>query len=222
MRWHALFSRLVDNHDTVIQETSAEAVVRFNICRDVSEWRLHDISGVVAEILLGRRWWLHVLTPGVHGAPSIVGQSEEFDLGCGTGLVGQFLQQAGFTTYDGTDISPDMMEHAGSRGYRKLIALDPGQPINVADSSYDVTLCVGVFTHGHLGPEGFEELQRITRSGGLICFTVNEGIWDAGGFSQAISTKVDRGQWEILEQTKQDYMVQEKVEAWYLTVRKTG
>ncbi len=144
------------------------------------------------------------------------------DVGCGTGLVGQFLQQAGFTTYDGTDISPDMMEHAGSRGYRKLIALDPGQPINVADSSYDVTLCVGVFTHGHLGPEGFEELQRITRSGGLICFTVNEGIWDAGGFSQAISTKVDRGQWEILEQTKQDYMVQEKVEAWYLTVRKTG
>lgn len=144
------------------------------------------------------------------------------DVGCGTGLVGHFLQQVGFNTYDGTDISPDMMEHARSRGYRNLIPLDVGHPISVDDESYDATVCVGVFTHGHLGPEGFDELLRITRPGGLICFTVNEGVWDVANFPQAIQAHTDAGAWQIVEQIKQDYMVRENVAAWYLTARKSG
>jgi predicted TPR repeat methyltransferase len=142
------------------------------------------------------------------------------DVGCGTGLVGHHLQIAGYSIYDGTDISAEMMAYAGSRGYRNLFALEPGQPLAVADDIYDASLCVGVFTHGHLGPEGFDELIRITKPGGLICFTVNEGVWEPQRFEEAIEAHVQNGVWRVLEQSKMDYMVNENVQAWYMTAQK--
>lgn len=142
------------------------------------------------------------------------------DVGCGTGIVGHHLQANGFTSFDGTDPSPDMMQHATARGYKNLFELTPGKPLLAEDRAYDATLCVGVFTHGHLGPEGFHELLRVTRQNGLICFTVNEGVWESEGFDKAIRHHSDLGDWEILEMTKQDYMVNEGVEAYYVAVRK--
>ena len=144
------------------------------------------------------------------------------DVGCGTGLVGMHLNRAGFTTFDGTDISAEMMAHAKKHGYRNLLDLDPGQPLAAPDASYDATLCVGVFTHGHLGPEGFEELIRITKPGGLICFTVNEGVWEPGEFGPAIENLSRAQSWHVLEQEKRDYMVNENVQAIYVAARKAS
>jgi len=78
---------------------------------------------------------------------------------------------------------------------------------------------VGVFTHGHLGPEGFPELIRITKPEGIICFTVNEGVWESGKFAEAIEEYSKAGKWEVLEMIKQDYMVNEGVQAWYVAAR---
>ena len=142
------------------------------------------------------------------------------DVGCGTGLVGMHLKKAGFATFDGTDISAEMMAHAKRRGYRNLLDLEPGQPLAADDNSYDATLCVGVFTHGHLGPEGFAELIRITKPSGLICFTVNEGVWESGKFEAAIDALTASGTWQILEHEKRDYMVNEGVQAFYITAQK--
>ena len=142
------------------------------------------------------------------------------DVGCGTGLVGYHLSKAGFSTYDGTDISTEMMVHAKARGYRKLLGLEPGQPLAADDDTYDASLCVGVFTHGHLGPEGFDELIRITKPGGLICFTVNEGVWEPEHFAEAIEAHEENAVWRILERSKLDYMVNEGVQAWYITAEK--
>ncbi len=149
-------------------------------------------------------------------------QAQIMDVGCGTGLVGLHLQRAGFKNYDGTDISTEMMSHAKARGYRKLLELDPTQQLAADENSYDAVLCVGVFTHGHLGPEGFDELIRITKPGGLICFTVNEGVWDEAQFDEAIEAHVENAVWRILEQSKMDYMVNEGVEAWYIAAQKLG
>ena len=144
------------------------------------------------------------------------------DVGCGTGIVGQHLQANGFTNFDGTDPSIEMMQHAAARGYTNLLQLTPGEPLPIASETYDTTLCVGVFTHGHLGPEGFYELLRVTKPYGLVCFTVNEGVWESGGFDKSIQHHSVNGDWEVLEMTKQDYMVNEGVEAWYIAARKTG
>ena len=76
------------------------------------------------------------------------------DVGCGTGLVGKHLIEAGYSTFDGTDLTPEMLAVAAGRGYRSLFTADAGAGLPVPDNDYDATLCVGVFTHGHVGPEG--------------------------------------------------------------------
>ncbi|NKB51814.1 MAG: methyltransferase domain-containing protein [Rhizobiaceae bacterium] len=149
-------------------------------------------------------------------------EAQIMDVGCGTGLVGLHLQRAGFKHYDGTDISAEMMAHAKTRGYRKLLDLNPGEQLAADESTYDAVLCVGVFTHGHLGPEGFDELIRIAKPGGLICFTVNEGVWDEAHFDEAIEAHAQNAVWRVLEQSKLDYMVNEGVQAWYITAQKLG
>ena len=147
-------------------------------------------------------------------------QSAILDVGCGTGLVGVHLRQCGFTTFDGTDLSPQMLDVAAGRGYRTLFAANADDGLPVSADAYDTVICVGVFTHGHLGPDGIEELLRVTRPGGVIVFTVNEGVWEPSGFDTAITKLSNAGTWKVLEQSLQSYMTKEKVKAWYVAARK--
>lgn len=101
------------------------------------------------------------------------------DVGCGTGLVGEHLAQAGYTHVDGLDISPEMLARAEDKGiYESLMQADLTRPIDLPDDQYDAMISSGTFTHGHVGPDGLDELLRITKPGGKICFTINEGVYD--------------------------------------------
>ena len=142
------------------------------------------------------------------------------DVGCGTGLVGHHLNQHGYTTYDGTDLSEEMLRHASTRGYRNLFPTDATTGIPVGDNSYDAVVCVGVFTHGHWGPEGFDELLRMAKPGGLVVLTVNEGVWETDGYAAKAASMNDSGLWTEIERSRQSYMVNEDVEAWYIVARK--
>ncbi len=146
--------------------------------------------------------------------------AEILDVASGTGQVGLHLAKVGFTTFDGTDISQDMMGIAQSRGYRNLVQSNADEGLPFDDDSYAATICVGLFTHGHPGPYLIAELLRVTRPGGLVVFTVNEGVWQSGGFDAEIEKLTDSRNWELLEQTKQPYMVKEGVEGWYIVARK--
>lgn len=103
------------------------------------------------------------------------------DAGCGTGLAGEALAERGFKTIDGMDISPDMLEVArAKRAYRTLQTEDMTGPLSYESNAYDAVVCVGTFTHAHVGPKGFDELVRITRRGGPIVATVHEEVWGDG------------------------------------------
>ncbi|GGE42512.1 SAM-dependent methyltransferase [Marinicauda pacifica] len=103
------------------------------------------------------------------------------DAGCGTGLAGVELATRGFTTIDGMDLSPDMLDIAREKGaYRELQVEDMTQPLSYKDDAYGAVICVGTFTHSHVGPKGFNELVRITKPGGLIVATVHNDVWPEG------------------------------------------
>ena len=141
------------------------------------------------------------------------------DVGCGTGLVGQELEKSGFINFDGIDISQEMIDIAYSRGYKTLFLGNLNESLPFQSKSYDAALCVGVFTHGHVGSERLSELVRIVKSGGIICFTVNEGVYDSYGFDSKIKNLESINIWKILEIRKSDYMTKKNVKGIYCVVK---
>ena len=137
------------------------------------------------------------------------------DVGCGTGLVGEKLKAKDFIYFDGLDISKDMLSIAKSRGYRNLFLGSLNKQLPVLDNAYDAAMCIGVFTHGHVSSDRFNELCRIVKPGGYVCFTINEGVFEEYGFKEMIAEFQLNKVWEVISLYKDDYMTLENVKGYY-------
>ena len=137
------------------------------------------------------------------------------DVGCGTGLVGEELKAKDFIYFDGIDISKDMLSIAKSRGYRNLFLGSLNKQLPVLDDAYDAAMCIGVFTHGHVSSDRFNELCRIVKPGGYVCFTINEGVFEEYGFKDLIAEFQLNKVWEVISLYKDDYMTLENVKGYY-------
>ena len=141
------------------------------------------------------------------------------DVGCGTGLVGVELKNSGFTNFDGIDISQEMVNIAKQRGYSKLFIGSLNSSLPFENNEYGAALCVGVFTHDHVGSDRLDELARIVKPSGIICFTINEGVYESYGFNSKIKKLESEHVWKILEIRKNDYMVKKNVKGFYCIVK---
>ena len=137
-----------------------------------------------------------------------------FDAGCGTGLVGLQLKKFGFKYFHGADLSQKLLDTVPKQLYQKLIKVDLNKPIDVKDNFYDSTMCVGTFTFGHVKPQALDEFVRVTKKNGLICFTINEGIYKDYGFDKKIENLKQENKWDELEFFKSDYIASKDVNAW--------
>ena len=153
-----------------------------------------------------------VRVAGVHGAI--------LDAGCGTGLVGAELAQRGATVIDGVDVSEGMLEQARATGaYRSLAPADLTRALSAADGTYDVVVCVGTLTHGHVGPHAFGEFVRLTRPGGTIVATVLDDIWDAGGYRAEVDRLEQMAMVEVVSTDLVDYRRSADVHARMVALR---
>jgi len=109
-----------------------------------------------------------------------------YDAGCGTGLVGTELKKFGYNYCYGADLSQKLLDLVPKNLYQKLSKADLNKKIEVKDNTYDAVMCVGTFTFGHVRPPSLDEFIRITKNKGLICFTINEGIYEEYGFDKKI------------------------------------
>lgn len=141
--------------------------------------------------------------------------SSILDAGCGTGLVGHELSKLGFKSFEGIDISNEMLQHAAARGYSHLYQLSLNEPLPLPDNRYDAVISAGLFTHGHVKCHALLEFVRITKPGGYICFTVNEGVYQCLGFDQEIKNIEKAGMWTIKKLHLEPYMTKEGVNAFY-------
>ena len=94
-----------------------------------------------------------------------------FDAGCGTGLVGLQLRKFGYENFHGADLSQKLLDTVPKNLYQKLFKIDLNKRIELSDNLYDSVMCVGTFTFGHVKSDALDEFVRITKPGGLICFT---------------------------------------------------
>ena len=136
-----------------------------------------------------------------------------FDAGCGTGLVGLELKKHSFKNFHGADLSQTLLDTVPKKLYKKLQKVDLNQNIECEDNYYDAVMCVGTFTFGHVKPTALDEFIRVTKPGGLICFTINEGIYEEYGFDKKIKM-LSINKWQEIEFYKSDYIASKDVNAW--------
>ncbi|MER9953219.1 class I SAM-dependent methyltransferase, partial [Mesorhizobium sp. M0047] len=118
------------------------------------------------------------------------------DAGCGTGLVGVELERLGFRLIDGVDLSEEMAEQARqTRVYRHVrgdVDLN-GSLSDYSSASYDITVCCGVFTLGHVRPEGLRELARVTRPSGFVIASIRKSYAETTSFEDEVRRLQDAG-----------------------------
>ena len=107
------------------------------------------------------------------------------DVGAGTGLVGEFLKVKNKKEIIGIDISSEMLQQAKlKKCYSSLIEADITKKIPLKENSIGAVVSAGTFTHGHVGPDAFDELLRITKPGGLFVLSINSKFFIKAGFKE--------------------------------------
>lgn len=128
------------------------------------------------------------------------------DAGCGSGLVGAELASLGFDTIDGIDLSEGMLKIAKTTGaYRDLKITDLTQRLEAEDGAYDVLVCSGTFTHGHLGPEPLPEFARVVKKNGILVLTVLESFWKEQKFEDVVKELEHNRTVRVLENNLHNY-----------------
>ncbi|MER8961759.1 class I SAM-dependent methyltransferase [Mesorhizobium sp. M0701] len=111
------------------------------------------------------------------------------DAGWGTGLVGVELERLRFRLIDGFDLSEEMADRARqTRVYRNVRGdVDLNRPLSDRSSaSYNITVCCGVFTLGHVRPDALRELARVTRPNGFVIVSTRKSYAETAFFEDEV------------------------------------
>ncbi len=128
--------------------------------------------------------------------PHLRDDARILDAGAGSGMVGLMAARAGFTHVDAMDLSTGMLEVARGRGvYRDVRTGVLGQALDYPDNAYDAVVSSGVFTPGHAPPASFDEIIRIVKPGGLVCFTLRHDQTPPG-FIEKFAELTEGGAWQ--------------------------
>lgn len=145
------------------------------------------------------------------------------DAGCGTGLVGQVLSEIGFSKVDAFDYCEAMLTVAEEKEvYDKVFQADMNKLEAVPADSYDASVCVGTFTYAHVGPKGFDELVRVTRPEGFVCFTIRDGAYQDYNYREHMLRLEAENAWELQTMVHEPYLLHEEVNAKFCVYKVLG
>lgn len=123
------------------------------------------------------------------------------DIGCGTGLSGLALQDAGFSTVDGTDLSASMLDKARQHKavYRTLHQTSLDDPFPFGVGAYHAVTAMGVIADKHAPPETISQLIDKLGKGGLLVFSLNNHTLENPSYEKEIRTLSEQGRAVVLE-----------------------
>tara|TARA_B100000780_G_scaffold127594_1_gene89408 strand:- start:2949 stop:3569 length:621 start_codon:yes stop_codon:yes gene_type:complete len=109
------------------------------------------------------------------------------DAGCGTGYVAEALIELKFKNIVGIDFSQAMLEIAKRKKiYSKLICQSLNDTIKLRTNQFELVVCTGVLTSGHVGPSSIQELIRVVKPQGYFVCSIAESIFKKNGFKKEI------------------------------------
>ncbi len=144
------------------------------------------------------------------------------DVGCGTGLSGIALEEAGYAHVDGCDFSTGMLEKAFKTGvYSKLFRADlNAPPLDAKDGEYGAITAVGVFSFSHIMPDALDELLRIAAPGAPIVIGLNNHFHSEGTLSTKLDALAEAGAIERVSEEHGDHIRGTGLTGWVIVIRK--
>ena len=140
------------------------------------------------------------------------------DAGCGTGLGGIELKEKGFETIDGFDLSQEMCDIARETGAYEKLAANVDLNVDTApvfDEKYDLIVCCGVFTLGHVEPHGLKRLVSYLSDDGYLVTSTRNSYLEGTDFATASKTFEEDGDLHLVT-TMPDarYIAEEGAHYW--------
>eukprot|EP01025_Chloroclados_australasicus_P056014 TRINITY_DN6881_c0_g1_i4.p1 TRINITY_DN6881_c0_g1~~TRINITY_DN6881_c0_g1_i4.p1 ORF type:complete len:717 (+),score=45.89 TRINITY_DN6881_c0_g1_i4:189-2339(+) len=130
--------------------------------------------------------------------------SRVLDVGCGTGLLADLLEERGlYALYIGLDMSTKMLDIAAKKGkYEQLVRQDICvYPWPVDTASVDACMCNGVLIYVD-DPDCLDEFVRVTRVGGHVVLMFRHDGYPV--FAEKDQSLRANGKWQLVSKT-QDY-----------------
>lgn len=142
------------------------------------------------------------------------------DMGCGTGLVGQLLFDAGYQIIDGLDLSFEMLEKARALGvYRALDEADLTEQLTL-EPIYQAVICVGVFSHQPSQPFDLARLFSALAPDGVLVATVNGKGWKEIGWEVLLEQSAEQNGFRIESVSDIPYLTRQNISGKLLTLRR--
>jgi len=134
------------------------------------------------------------------------------DAGCGTGLSGMALADAGYTKIEGCDLSPEMLSKAKEKGvYMSLTEVDLTKDIQITEP-YDGVFSCGVFGFGPPYPEDLRHITALLKPAGYAVVTVNGKGWIEKDWEEELSRAVERYSLSLEEVVDIKYLENENID----------
>ena len=94
----------------------------------------------------------------------------------------------------------------GKNCYKNLYKADLTKKTSIKDNVYDVAICAGLFTHGHLDSSAIDECFRVIKKGGLFVSAIRAQVWEDLGFRVKFSSLEESGKIEFIKfEFKENY-----------------
>ena len=132
------------------------------------------------------------------------------DIGSGTGIVGQAMQNAGFTHLEALDVSENFLEAVRERGFYQdhhSIFLGKGvdQFPDALKNKYDVVTASGVWMPGHMPNAALEDVHAALKMGGLLVTAMRNTMWTDGveeGYKEKFEEMIFSRKFEVIKMGK--------------------
>ena len=148
-------------------------------------------------------------------------QARILDAGCGTGLVGRRLKQAGYTDIHGKDYSAKMLDEARATGaYQSLEQHDLTLPV-ATDEPFDAAIAVGVFSFSVPSAEHLVNITCSLKAGGIALVTVNGKAWREVDWAAKLANfDRDYPEARLVEVQTIDYLTAQGIDGRLLTLER--
>ena len=117
------------------------------------------------------------------------------DIGCGTGISGLALKDAGFTCVTGSDMNAAMLEKARTHEgvYKDLLLVSSENPFDFAPGTFRHMTAMGVIATGHAPASTIRDVLEKLQTGGIFVFSLNDHTLEFGEYPETVEAVVAEG-----------------------------